>query len=165
MPHCDQCVPDDVSLHTPRNDEVYPLTHTHTHKYKGTRAHSISKILEFNKIDTCRLKLTRLKCVFDKPFPIFFINYTCNSNSYPHIPHPYQQAIVFPRIAIKTNPGTLIVRETEKVLGEKITTRTEEVPCPVTGVPHLRTVEVVEKLIETEVVNTLAYTHTHYTRE
>lgn len=70
------------------------------------------------------------------------------------IPQMYQQAIVFPRIAIKTNPGTLIVRETEKVLGEKITTRTEEVPCPVTGVPHLRTVEVVEKLIETEVVNT-----------
>ncbi|XP_031624898.1 protein lap4 isoform X10 [Contarinia nasturtii] len=61
------------------------------------------------------------------------------------------EAIVFPRIAIKTNTGALIVRETEKVLGEKVTTRTEEVPCPVTGVPHLRTVEVVEKLIETEV--------------
>lgn len=64
----------------------------------------------------------------------------------------FSQALLFPRIAIKTNTGALIVRETEKVLGEKITTRTEEVPCPVTGVPHLRTVEVVEKLIETEVV-------------
>lgn len=64
----------------------------------------------------------------------------------------FSQALVFPRIAIKTNAGALIVRETEKVLGEKITTRTEEVPCPVTGVPHLRTVQLVEKLIETEVV-------------
>lgn len=43
------------------------------------------------------------------------------------------------------------MRETEKVLDEKITTRTEEVPCPLTGIPHLRTVEVVEKIIETEV--------------
>lgn len=59
--------------------------------------------------------------------------------------------VVFPRISIKTNAGALIVRETETVLGEKITTRTEEVPCPETGIPHLRTVEVVEKLIETEV--------------
>ncbi|XP_055300025.1 protein lap4-like isoform X17 [Sitodiplosis mosellana] len=61
------------------------------------------------------------------------------------------EAIVFPRIAIKSSPGALIVRETEKVLGEKVTTRTEEVPCPVTGVPHIRTVQLVEKLIETEV--------------
>lgn len=61
--------------------------------------------------------------------------------------------MVFPRIAIKSSPGALIAkRETEKVLDEKITTRTEEVSCPLTGVPHLRTVEVVEKLIETEVV-------------
>lgn len=45
----------------------------------------------------------------------------------------------------------MIVRETEKVLDEKVTLRTEEVPCPITGIPHLRTVEVVEKVIETEV--------------
>lgn len=67
------------------------------------------------------------------------------------------QAIGFPRIAIKSIPGALIVRETEKVLGEKITQRTEEVPCPVTGVPHLRTVEVVEKVIETEVYRRSIY--------
>lgn len=65
--------------------------------------------------------------------------------------HP-SQSIVFPRIAVKSSPGALIVRETEKVVGEKITTRTEEVPCPVTGVPQLRTVQVVEKIIEKEVV-------------
>lgn len=64
----------------------------------------------------------------------------------------FQQTIVFPRIAIKSSPGALIVRETEKVLDERKTTRTEEVPCPLTGVPQLRTVEVVEKIIETEVV-------------
>lgn len=64
----------------------------------------------------------------------------------------YLQSILFPRISIKSSPGALIVRETEKVLDEKITTRTEEVPCPLTGIPHLRTVEVVEKIIETEVV-------------
>lgn len=72
------------------------------------------------------------------------------------------QAIGFPRIAIKSIPGALIVRETEKVLGEKITQRTEEVPCPVTGVPHLRTVEVVEKVIETEVYRRSIYlSHSH----
>lgn len=68
--------------------------------------------------------------------------------------HPFWnvfQSILFPRISVKSSPGALIVRETEKVLDEKITTRTEEVPCPLTGIPHLRTVEVVEKIIETEV--------------
>lgn len=78
----------------------------------------------------------------------------------------FWQTIVFPRIAIKTSPGALIIRETEKVLDEKVTLRTEEVPCPVTGVPHLRTVEVVEKIIETEVWSELkkktsfSYNHT-----
>lgn len=58
----------------------------------------------------------------------------------------------FPRIAVKSQPGAAtIVRETETVLDEKRTVRTEEVPCPITGIPHLRTVEVVEKVIETEV--------------
>lgn len=37
------------------------------------------------------------------------------------------------------------------MVDEKVTLRTEEFPCPITGVPHLRTVEVVEKVIETEV--------------
>lgn len=63
----------------------------------------------------------------------------------------YVQQVVFPRIAIKSQHGAVIVRETEKVVDEKVTLRTEEVPCPITGVPHLRTVEVVEKVIETEV--------------
>lgn len=61
--------------------------------------------------------------------------------------------IIFPRIAIKTeiNPDALVIRETEKVLDEKITTRTEEIVDDVTGLSHLRTVQVVEKIIETEV--------------
>lgn len=63
-----------------------------------------------------------------------------------------QPNIVFPRIAIKSSPGAVVVRETEKVVDEKRTQHTEEVPCPLTGVPHLRTVEVIEKIIETEVV-------------
>lgn len=37
------------------------------------------------------------------------------------------------------------------MVDEKVTLRTEEFPCPITGEPHLRTVEVVEKVIETEV--------------
>lgn len=67
----------------------------------------------------------------------------------------HMQNIVFPRIAIKTeiNPDALVIRETEKVLDEKITTRTEEIMDDVTGLPHLRTVQVVEKIIETEVVS------------
>lgn len=58
-----------------------------------------------------------------------------------------------PRIALKSAPGRSpqIVRETETVLDERRTVRTEEVPCPITGIRQLRTVEVVEKLIETEV--------------
>lgn len=52
---------------------------------------------------------------------------------------------------MKSRPGALIVRETEKVLDEKVTQRTEEVQCPITGEPKLRTVEYIEKVIETEV--------------
>ncbi|XP_067616409.1 uncharacterized protein scrib isoform X4 [Eurosta solidaginis] len=59
--------------------------------------------------------------------------------------------IVFPKIAIKSSDGPVIVREREKILDEKIVRRTEEVPCPVTGLPQLRTVEYIEKTIETEV--------------
>ncbi|XP_055679755.1 protein lap4 isoform X4 [Lutzomyia longipalpis] len=61
------------------------------------------------------------------------------------------ESLVFPRIAVKSRPGALVVREKEKVLDEKITRRTEEVPCPITGEPQIRTVEYIEKLIETEV--------------
>ncbi|XP_064550639.1 protein lap4 isoform X3 [Drosophila montana] len=59
--------------------------------------------------------------------------------------------IVFPKIAIKSSDGPVIVREREKILDEKIVRRTEEVPCPITGQPQLRTVEYIEKIIETEV--------------
>lgn len=62
-----------------------------------------------------------------------------------------RQSLVFPRIAVKSRPGALVVREKEKVLDEKITRRTEEVPCPITGEPQIRTIEYIEKLIETEV--------------
>ncbi|XP_065371151.1 protein lap4 isoform X3 [Calliphora vicina] len=66
---------------------------------------------------------------------------------------PTEQAkkIVFPKIAIKSSDGPVIIREREKILDEKIVRRTEEVPCPITGRPQLRTVEYIEKIIETEV--------------
>ncbi|XP_073815402.1 protein lap4-like isoform X16 [Musca autumnalis] len=59
--------------------------------------------------------------------------------------------IVFPKIAIKSSEGAVVIREREKILDEKIVRRTEEVPCPITGIPQLRTVEYIEKIIETEV--------------
>ncbi|XP_059220080.1 protein lap4 isoform X12 [Stomoxys calcitrans] len=66
---------------------------------------------------------------------------------------PTEQAtkIVFPKIAIKSSDGAVVIREREKILDEKIVRRTEEVPCPITGRPQLRTVEYIEKIIETEV--------------
>jgi hypothetical protein len=45
----------------------------------------------------------------------------------------------------------VVVRETETVLGEKVTHRTEEITDPVTGQAHLQTIEYVEKVIEKEV--------------
>ncbi|XP_035775525.1 protein lap4-like isoform X5 [Anopheles albimanus] len=58
------------------------------------------------------------------------------------------EAVVrFPRLAVKSLPGSeVIVRETEKVVEEKVTRRTEEIPGG-----GLRTVEYIEKVIETEV--------------
>ncbi|CAD6994881.1 unnamed protein product [Ceratitis capitata] len=67
--------------------------------------------------------------------------------------------IVFPKIAIKSSDGPVIIREREKILDEKIVRRTEEVPCPVTGRPQLRTVEYIEKIIETEVSFPNNYQH------
>uniref|UniRef100_A0A182VVM5 Uncharacterized protein n=1 Tax=Anopheles minimus TaxID=112268 RepID=A0A182VVM5_9DIPT len=53
----------------------------------------------------------------------------------------------FPRLAVKSRPGNeIVVRETEKVVEEKVTRRTEEAPGG-----GLRTVEYIEKVIETEV--------------
>lgn len=44
-----------------------------------------------------------------------------------------------------------MVREREKVLDERVVRLTKEVPCPITGLPKLQTIEYVEKVIETEV--------------
>uniref|UniRef100_A0A182N097 Uncharacterized protein n=1 Tax=Anopheles dirus TaxID=7168 RepID=A0A182N097_9DIPT len=53
----------------------------------------------------------------------------------------------FPRLAVKSRPGSeVVVRETETVVEEKVTRRTEEAPGG-----GLRTVEYIEKVIETEV--------------
>ncbi|XP_058064685.1 protein scribble homolog, partial [Anopheles bellator] len=52
----------------------------------------------------------------------------------------------FPRLAVKSRPGSeVVVRETEKVVEEKVTHRTEEAPGG-----GLWTVEYIEKVIETE---------------
>ncbi|KAJ6637155.1 Protein lap4 [Pseudolycoriella hygida] len=75
----------------------------------------------------------------------------CTNNLADDVPELKKEEVVFPRIAVKSSPGALTIRETEKVVDEKVTLRTEEFSCPVTGVPHLRTIEVVEKIIETEV--------------
>lgn len=57
----------------------------------------------------------------------------------------------FPKLAVRTKPGNTTVRESEKVLGETITRRTEEFVDDTTGEKRVRTVEYVEKLIEREV--------------
>ncbi|XP_063912792.1 protein lap4-like isoform X3 [Zophobas morio] len=57
----------------------------------------------------------------------------------------------FPKLAVRSKPGNTTVRESEKVLGETITQRTEEYIDDVTGEKRVRTVEYVEKLIEREV--------------
>jgi hypothetical protein len=59
--------------------------------------------------------------------------------------------VIFPRIAVKSRPGNVVVRETETVLGEKVTHRTEEIHDPITGYPRIQTIEYVEKVIEKEV--------------
>lgn len=57
----------------------------------------------------------------------------------------------FPQLAVKSSPGQIRVRESERLVDEKVTTRTEEYVDPMTGESRLRTVEIVEKLIEKEV--------------
>jgi hypothetical protein len=57
----------------------------------------------------------------------------------------------FPKLAVRSKPGNTTVRESEKVLGETVTQRTEEYIDDVTGEKRVRTVEYVEKLIEREV--------------
>ncbi|XP_023312117.1 protein lap4 [Anoplophora glabripennis] len=57
----------------------------------------------------------------------------------------------FPKLAVRMKPGNTTVRESEKVLGETITRKTEEYVDEQTGEKRVRTVEYVEKLIEREV--------------
>ncbi|VEN62321.1 unnamed protein product [Callosobruchus maculatus] len=57
----------------------------------------------------------------------------------------------FPKLAVRTTPVGTKVRESEKVLGETITRKTEEYVDEQTGEKRVRTVEYVEKLIEREV--------------
>lgn len=95
---------------------------------------------------------TNLSVSFSPPS----LSLSVSSSVYHYIPPPpttfvMQPKIVFPKIAIKSSDGPVIVREREKILDEKIVRRTEEVPDPITGQPQLRTVEYIEKIIETEV--------------
>ncbi|XP_077288183.1 scribble planar cell polarity protein isoform X1 [Arctopsyche grandis] len=72
-------------------------------------------------------------------------------NDTPHLTEPWK----LPRIAIRTKPGPILaIKEKEKLLDEKITSKTEEYICPVTGDTKVRTVEYIEKLIEKEVETT-----------
>ncbi|XP_030757853.1 protein lap4 isoform X4 [Sitophilus oryzae] len=59
----------------------------------------------------------------------------------------------FPRLALREKPAgaARTVRESEKVLGETVSRKTEEYVDQATGERRVRTVEVVEKLIEREV--------------
>ncbi|KAK9730458.1 hypothetical protein QE152_g15183 [Popillia japonica] len=57
----------------------------------------------------------------------------------------------FPKLAVRSQPGNTTVRESEKILGEKVTRKTEEYIDETTGEKRVRTVEYVEKLIEREV--------------
>lgn len=58
----------------------------------------------------------------------------------------------FPKLALRSKVGPpKAVRESEKIVDEKITRRTEEYIDEATGERRVRTVEYVEKLIEREV--------------
>lgn len=55
----------------------------------------------------------------------------------------------FPKLAVRSKVGPpKEIRESEKVVDEKVTRRTEEYVDEVTGERRVRTVEYVEKLIE-----------------
>lgn len=58
----------------------------------------------------------------------------------------------FPRLTVREKPnGARTVRESEKILEESVKRKTEEYIDETTGERRVRTVEVVEKLIEREV--------------
>ncbi|XP_073992642.1 scribble planar cell polarity protein isoform X10 [Rhodnius prolixus] len=60
----------------------------------------------------------------------------------------------FPRLAVVSSPPQVRVKESERLLGETVTTRTEEYTDPTSGQTTIRTIEIVEKLIEKEVETT-----------
>lgn len=59
----------------------------------------------------------------------------------------------FPKLALRAQEGATKVRESERLLGEKVTRKTEEYVDEASGMIKVRTVEYVEKLIEKEVLN------------
>jgi len=61
----------------------------------------------------------------------------------------------FPKLSLRAKEGTTKVRESERVVGETVTQRTEEYVDEQTGEIKVRTIEYVEKLIEREVYNTI----------
>lgn len=66
----------------------------------------------------------------------------------------------FPKLAVRHSPGPTRVRESERVVGETVTTKTEEYTDEETGLVRVRTVEIVEKVIEKEVLGQMSRTHT-----
>ncbi|XP_026282758.1 protein lap4 isoform X3 [Frankliniella occidentalis] len=60
----------------------------------------------------------------------------------------------FPKLALRAQEGATKVRESERLLGEKVTRKTEEYVDEASGMIKVRTVEYVEKLIEKEVETT-----------
>lgn len=60
----------------------------------------------------------------------------------------------FPKLSLRAKEGATKVRESERVVGETVTQRTEEYIDEQTGEIKVRTIEYVEKLIEREVHNT-----------
>lgn len=57
----------------------------------------------------------------------------------------------FPKLALRTSDGPVQVKESERVVGETVTTRTEPY-LDADGQLRIRTVEYVEKIIEREVL-------------
>lgn len=59
----------------------------------------------------------------------------------------------FPRLAVRQSPGPTRVRESERLLGETVMRKTEQYTDQTTGETKVRTIEIVEKLIEKEVAS------------
>lgn len=59
----------------------------------------------------------------------------------------------FPKLSLRQSPGPIRIKESERVLGETVTFKTEEYVDEISGECKLRTVEIIEKLIEKEVLS------------